>query len=263
MKKQGFCQIDIASIKKPTVLFEADGHAVYWLGNNEASAFRTNVYLIRDGDVCLLVDPGNRSCFDQIKARVAQILPPEEVTGMIICHQDPDVAASMTDWLEVNPDMQVFTTPRTQVLLPNYGCSDYAYVDVEENSSLTLASGTVLLFVSAPFLHFPGGFTTFDKKTGFLFSGDVFASLETGTKLWAEDFNRLRGNMELFHLEYMASNVATRGFINRLDGLDVKSILPQHGNLIGSKEVQPSLNWLANLKCGTDLIYPELSRYNG
>ncbi|HKI62658.1 MAG TPA: MBL fold metallo-hydrolase [Mariprofundaceae bacterium] len=259
MNRKAFDQYDIASaMHQPTLLYEADGHAVYWLGNNEPSAFRTNVYLIRDGDVCLLVDPGNRSSFDQIKDRVAQILPPESVTGMVVCHQDPDVAASLPDWLEINPAMQVFTTPRTQVLLPYYGRSDYAYMDVEENSSLTLPSGAVLYFISAPFLHFPGAFSTFDVKAGFLFSGDVFASLGAGEKLWSEDFDLLTDNMNLFHLEYMASNVAARGFVNRLDGLDIKSILPQHGNLIGSKDVQTALRWLANLKCGTDLIYPKV-----
>jgi len=253
-------QIDITqAFDSPTVLYDAGGHAVYWLGINEPTAFRTNTYLIRDGDQAILVDPGHRAFFQQVRDRVAQILPPEHVTGMILCHQDPDVAASMTDWLEINPDMKVYTSPRAQVLIRHYGRNDYAYVDVEAKPELILPSGAHLKFVPAPFLHFPGAFATYDDMARGLFTGDVFASLDVGMRLWAEDFTELRSNMRLFHTEYMASNIATRGFTRQLDGLDIDILLPQHGYLIGGENVRLAIDWLARLPCGTDLIYPDLS----
>jgi flavorubredoxin len=228
-------QMDITQITAKPVRLDGGGkgHAVYWLGNAEPSAFRTNAYLIVDGDQALLIDPGNRTCFSEARERVAQVVDPASVSGMILCHQDPDVAASMPDWLAINPRMRVFTTPRTQVLLPHFGHSDYTYVDVEAEPVLALPSGGELRFIPAPFLHFPGAFATLDTASGFLFSGDVFASLDVGSGLWAEEFDELAANMQLFHAEYMASNIATRGFVNRLQGL-------------------------AGLRCGTDLIYPEL-----
>jgi len=253
-------QIDITqSSGSPTVLYEEGDHAIYWLGIDEPTAFRTNTYLIRDGNEALIVDPGNRAFFPQVRERVAQIMKPEAVSGLIVCHQDPDVAASMNDWLEVNPDIRVYTTPRTQILLKHYGRTDYPYVDVEEAPELELPSGARLRFVPAPFLHFPGAFTTFDAASGSLLSGDVFASLETGDQLMAGDFDELTSNMEYFHVEYMASNIAARGFVASLDGLDIKAVLPQHGQIIGEGFVADSLQWLAGLKCGTDIIYPELS----
>ena len=253
-------QIDITRVSgSPTVLYEENGHAIYWLGIDEPTAFRTNTYLIRDGNEALIVDPGNRAFFPQVRERVAQIMKPEAVSGLIVCHQDPDVAASMNDWLEVNPAMRVYTTPRTQVLLPHYGRTDYRYVDVEENPALALPSGAELKFIPAPFLHFPGAFTTFDAASGSLLSGDVFASLGTGERLMAGDFEELAGNMGFFHVEYMASNIAARGFVASLDGLDIKAILPQHGQIIGEEFIADAMQWLAELHCGTDIIYPELS----
>lgn len=252
-------QIDITGLENaPPVLYEKDGHAVYWLGIDEPSAFRTNTYLIRDGNQALIVDPGNRAFFPQVRDRVARIIKPEEVSGLIVCHQDPDVAASMNDWLDVNPDARVYTTPRTQVLLPHYGRSDYRYVDVEEACELVLPSGAVLRFIAAPFLHFPGAFTTLDTSAGFLFSGDVFASLGSGERLVAENFEELAGYMEFFHVEYMASNIAARGFVNSLNGLAIRAILPQHGQIISEGFVADALQWLADLRCGTDIIYPDL-----
>jgi len=251
-------QIDITlEERSPTPLLEEDGHAIYWIGNVEPTLFRTNTYLICDGDEALLVDPGNRSLFGRMKERVAQILSPEQVTGLIVCHQDPDVAASMVDWLWVNPEMKVYTSARTNVLLPHYGCSDYQFVDIEKEPELHLPSGARLNFITAPFLHFPGAFATYDAASGALLSGDIFASLQTNTELWANDFEALRSSMELFHIHYMAGNAATRGFVRKLLPYSVDYILPQHGNLIGPELVAQSLGWLRELRCGLDLIYPE------
>jgi len=88
------------SLESPTVLFSDGRHAVYWLGITDETAFRCNTYLIRDGDEVVLVDPGNRTYFGQVKSRVGQIVAPEKVTGIILSHQDPDVGASMVDWLD-------------------------------------------------------------------------------------------------------------------------------------------------------------------
>lgn len=251
----GSIQVDLG---QPTVLYQHAGHAVYWLGISHATAFRCNVYLIADGDQAILVDPGSRAFFSQVRDRVADIMPPERVTGMILCHQDPDVAASMVDWLEVNADLQVFASPRTHVLLPHYGKSDYRVYDIEGTPRLALPSGAELSFVPAPFLHFPGAFATFDRASGYLYSGDVWAALDIDWTLVVHDFDAHRGRMELFHKDYMASRVATQGFVRSLAGLEVSAILPQHGSIIGPRHVQAALDYLSTLECGLDLIYADL-----
>ena len=154
-----------------TPLYQSDAHSIYWVGVAEESAFRCNVYLIVDGDEVILVDPGSRAHFAQVKERISSVIDPMKVTGAIVCHQDPDVAASLLDWLALNPAIKVYTTPRTHVLLPYYDI-EYDYVDVEENSEVTLPSGAVLRFIASPFLHFPGAFTTYDVATQALFSGE-------------------------------------------------------------------------------------------
>lgn len=244
--------------EEPTVLYENEGHAIYWLGIREERAFRCNCYLLRDGDIGIIIDPGSRYHFDQVRERVAQIMEPASLTGMIICHQDPDVAASMVDWLELKPDLTVFTTPRTQVLLPYYGKSDYDFYDVEAQPEFRFPSGNVLHFIPAPFLHFPGAFTTYDTRAQALFSGDIWAAIDTDWRLMLEDFESHTGKMDLFHTEYMASNLAARGFLQSLDGIALQAILPQHGSIIGPNHVARALDYLRQLRCGTDIIYASI-----
>lgn len=243
---------------RPTVLHGADDHQVYWLGITDATAFRCNAYLIRDGDEAILVDPGGKAFFPQVRQRVAQILPPDQVSGMVLCHQDPDVAASMTDWLAVNPRMRVFTSPRTQVLLPHYGRSEYRYHDVTRGGGHPLPSGAQLRFIEAPFLHFPGAFTTYDTGSRYLFSGDIWAALDLDWTLLVGSFEEHIPKMNLFHQDYMASNLAARGFVKRIENLAIEAILPQHGSIIPGRCVGAALDYLRHLQCGTDIIYPTL-----
>lgn len=245
----------LESPDSPTVLYQDGGHAIYWLGFSEQSAFRCNCYLLVDGDCGIIIDPGSRLHFAQICERVAQIMPPESLRGMVLCHQDPDVSASMVDWLELNPSMTVFTSPRAEVLLPYYGRSDYDYYDVEEKPEFALPSGASLRFVPAPFLHFAGAFATYDSLTQGLFSGDIWGAIDTDWQLLVDDFDEHIGKMNFFHTEYMASNLATRGFVRRLDGLEIRAILPQHGSIIGPEHVAQALRYLEELRCGTDIIY--------
>jgi flavorubredoxin len=242
--------------EKPFLLAEAGNHKIYWLGIPEDNAFRTNTYLVIDNNEALLIDPGNRSYFSFIRDRVAMITDPASVYGMVLCHQDPDVAASMVDWLDLNPKIKVISSARTNVLLPHYGKSEYDFYDIAEHKSFVFSSGSVMQFIEAPFMHFPGAFTTFDLTTGILFSGDIWAALDMDMTTVVENFDEHSLKLNLFHLDYMASNVATRGFARKIKHLPIQAIFPQHGALITEKHVHNAINYLENLQCGLDLIYP-------
>ncbi|RMH50221.1 MAG: MBL fold metallo-hydrolase [Zetaproteobacteria bacterium] len=239
----------------PTELFRHGDHAVYWIGLHEESRFRCNNYLLRSGARTLLIDPGSRAHFAQAMARVAQIVDPSEVTDLVICHQDPDVAASMVDWLDLNPELTIITSARTQVLLPYFGKRGYRWLDIASDEGVPLAGGERLRFIPAPFLHAPAAFTTYDPVSRFLFSGDIWAAISNDWYLMVHDFTAHRQAMDRFHLHYMACNRACRGFVRRLEGVAIEAILPQHGSIIGPQFVDQALDYLRRLRCGLDLEY--------
>lgn len=239
----------------PTCLFQDGHHAIYWLGIEQDTAFRCNVYLIEDGGEGYLVDPGGRPGFSQIKRRVEQIMPTGRIKGMVLCHQDPDVAASMVDWLDLHPDIKVYSSTRTHALLPHYGKPKYPAVDIVEKPVLEFSSGARLRFIEAPFLHFPGAFASYDTASGFLFSGDIWAAVGMDWTLVSDDFNTLSFKMEMFHTDYMAGNKASRGFTRKLREVDIMAILPQHGSIIPRAHVAEAIDYLNDLPCGLDLLY--------
>ncbi len=234
-----------------------DGHKIYWMGIEEETAFRCNVYLIEDNDEYILVDPGSRLYHQELKKRVSTIVDPAKVDALIVCHQDPDVASSMIDWIDINSDIKIITSARTNVLLPYYGRRDYNFCDIAEGE-YRFKSGKSLKFIEAPFLHFPGAFTTLDLSSEMLFSGDIWAAVDIEWNLVVKDFKQHTQNMDLFHIDYMASNIAARGYVRNIEDENIEAILPQHGSIIDKKDVLNALDYLRNLKCGLDIIYADL-----
>lgn len=243
----------------PVLLFKKENHSVYWVGITNETAFRCNAYLICDGDENILIDPSSRSFFGQVRDHVAKIVDPKKITKIFIGHQDPDVAASIEDWVTMNPNITIFGSGRVFVMLPHYNVNDIATWDTDENPKYKLPSGNVLEFYSSPFLHSPMATTMYDTASKYLFSGDIFAALDVDWELIVSDFALHIGKMNLFHLDYMASNLAARGYVDKIMYLKMDGILPQHGSIIPAKFVPNALEYLRNLKCGADLCYAYLT----
>ena len=245
-------------MEHPTLLFEETGLRIFWLGIPEATVFRCNIYLVVNNDEAVIIDPGGVGHFDVIYNRVAQILSPERVVAQVLSHQDPDVAASFPLWADVNPSIKVITSTRTNTVLSYFRDFSYELFNVHDHPEFRFTSGKTLKFILSPFMHSPGAFVTYDPLSRFLFSGDIWATLDMDWKLVLDDFDTHELKLNLFHLDYMASNIAARGFINRISHYDIDAILPQHGSIIPREFVPRALDYLAELNCGIDVIYPEL-----
>jgi len=245
---------------EPVTLFSTPHHQVYWVGAQEDTPFRCNAYLIVDGEMRILIDPGSQHHhFDQVRRRVAQVVDPSSITHIIVHHQDPDLCDSLPAWLALNPQLILITTPRTRVLLPYYGFShDVQWLDASPNDStiLELPSGSALGFITAPFLHFPEAMTTFDEASGFLLTGDIGAAIEREWQLVVEDWERHWRAMVPFHVFYMASQRALQGYLNKVRPFPLTALLPQHGSIIPQQFVEAAFDGLSSLPCGIDLLYP-------
>ena len=139
---------------------------IYWVGIRQKSeGLQCNPYLLVDGDQAVLIDPGSVLDCDYVYKNICNIVSPESVKHVILHHQDPDLCSSLPIFERVGFNFQIVTHWRTSLLVKYYGVKADYYVVNENKFQLTLKSGRVLYFLSAPYLHFPGAIMTYDPKT--------------------------------------------------------------------------------------------------
>lgn len=223
---------------------------VYWLGFFDTSSdFRCNPYLVVDGKQAVLIDPGSLPHFPTVARKVFSIVKPEQISHIIIHHQDPDLAASVPVFEKYinRPDLKVITTKRASFLTSYYGIKS-PYLFSDEEKVFVFESGRKLKFLMTPYCHAPGAFTTYDEKTKILFSSDIFGAFTEDWKLFAtEEYANM---MAPFMDFYMPSLDIVNYALNQFKSVDLNMIAPQHGSVIEKNLVDPFINYLSDLKYG-------------
>lgn len=243
----------------PEVLWEDDQHKFIWLGAGnpaEEDGMPSHQYLIIDGGEAHLLDPGGHHIFDRVHANVRKFVDPADIKTIFLSHQDPDVAAGMDLWLNVNPKIMVVMSGlwiRFLLHNPLKQIPDLFALN-DGGDTLELKSGSKLHFIPAHYLHSPGNFHVYDEHSKILFSGDVGA----GTVFINEDapvvkdFKDHTEAMVDFHRRYMACNKAVKNYLDHVDKFDVEMICPQHGAIFKGDHVAKFFYWLSKLDVGVD-----------
>ncbi len=221
---------------------------IYWVGSGDHSAgMNCNPYLLVDGEEAVLIDPGSVLDFQAVRESVSSIVDPRKIKNIILHHPDPDLASSLPLLESAGVSARVVTHWRSAILIRYYGSNLPYYLVNRREYKLALASGRILEFVLAPYLHFPSAIMTYDAATKTLFSSDLFGALIPAWSLWAgQDYEEL---MKSYHEQYMPSNEVIRPVIEHLMEMDIATIAPQHGSVI-REDVPKYMRALRELDCG-------------
>ena len=241
------------------ILYEDADHKFIWLGTESKyrkGVIQTMQYLIIDKGRGTLLDPGGVHLFPRVVAAVSRYISVDKIDTIFFSHQDPDVSSGIALWLGVT-NAKVYISGLWTRFLPHFGIVDSTRITPIEDrgGSFKLASGAEVKFVPAHFMHSPGQFALFDVRSRILFTGDIGAAVfnDGDATVFVDDFNRHIPLIEAFHTRYMASNAVTRKWCSIVSRLNPDMIAPQHGAIYRGASVKAFLDWLSNLRCGTDL----------
>lgn len=242
------------------VLFENENHKFVLLNENEGSAEKglpSNQYLIQHKNSGVLLDPGGFGVMPQVLVEMFHYLEPENIKGIFLSHQDPDIVGGISTWMEMTP-AKVYAPEIWLRFLPHYGITNMKrFTGVpDEGGKYKIAAGFELDIIPAHFLHSPGQINVYDPVSKILFSGDIGAAIVQNRKVkeFVDDFGEHVPCIESFHVRYMASGKALRHWVKTVSKLDIKMIAPQHGPVYRGKAVKDFFKWLNGLKCGVDLL---------
>jgi len=212
----------------------------------------TNEYLITVGDDAILLDPGGSEIFPAVFSALSTQFDPRRLDKVFASHQDPDIASSLSMWLEFNPSVKCYVSWLWASFVPHFGGQADTFIPIPDSGMDILVGGQRLQAVPAHYLHSSGNFHLYDPKAKILFSGDVGAALlpadETG--LFVENFDRHIRHAEGFHRRWMGSDRAKRDWCARVAAMDIDMLCPQHGAIYQGEDVKRFIDWFANLEVG-------------
>ena len=218
---------------------------VFWVGVNDRTTdlfeglwpittegVSYNSYLI-DDEKKVIVDLAKAMKTDDFFAQIAGIVDPRTIDYVVVNHTEPDHTGILRIFKQIAPNMKILCTSKAVDMLGGfYDIADSCQV-VENGETLPIGRHT-LQFFSTPFVHWPETMMTYDTADGILFSCDGFGG-----------YGALRGGIfddecsdlnfyEQEALRYFVNIVAkytgpVLKAIDKLAGLDVRTIAPSHG----------------------------------
>ncbi|QFY43876.1 MBL fold metallo-hydrolase [Candidatus Methylospira mobilis] len=241
-------------------LFNENGHRFVLLNESEPGeeeGVRSNQYLVMHDGAGVLFDPGGFGVMPRVLAELLRYLRPEQIRGIVLSHQDPDIVGGLSTWMEVT-QCPIYVSNIWMRFLPHYGLKDMGrFIGVPDTGmKLEVTRGFDLQIIPAHFLHSEGQINAYDPLSGILFSGDIGAAMLPLDKdeAFVDDFKAHLPFVSGFHRRYMCSNKAIRLWLENISGLDISMIASQHGPVYRGAAVSDFLEWLAVLECGIDIL---------
>jgi len=235
---------------------------IFWVGYVVPNdPFQCHVYLIRNGEESILIDPGSMITFPIVIEKIFSLIKLSDVKYIILHHQDPDIVGSFSTLETLFPkgERYIVTHWRTQTLLKHYQWKTPFYL-IDEHDFKLKAGERELEFVLTPYAHFPGAFCTFDKKTKTLFSSDIFGAISDEFLFFAEDREEYYKGVELFHKHYMPSRLILNYALDRIEEKKPVLIAPQHGSIIKQDMIEKIISRLRELECGLFMLESSSSK---
>lgn len=245
-------------MKKTTAIFENGSHKWFAVSRDPERPnylIDTNEYLITDGDVALLTDPGGSEIFPAVFSAICEEFDPVKIRWLFASHQDPDIISSLALWLEFNRDIKCYLSWLWDSFVPHFGGTDTTFIDIpDEGMDITLHR-VKLRAIPAHYLHSSGNFHLYDEAARILFSGDIGAAMlpKESNDLFVKDFDKHIRQAEGFHRRWMGSKDAVLDWCERASKMQIDMMCPQHGAIYQGADVMRFINWLAELEVGSGI----------
>jgi flavorubredoxin len=245
-------------MKKASVIYEAGPHK--WIAvardpERPNYLIDTNEYLIVDGDVALLTDPGGSEIFPAVFSAICEVFDPAKIRSLFASHQDPDIISSLALWLDFNPALKCYLSRLWTTFVPHFGGDDKTFIGIPDEGMDIKLGRLVLRAVPAHYLHSSGNFHLYDEKARLLFTGDIGAAMlpVEHSDLFVKDFDSHIRYATGFHRRFMGSPEAQRRWCERVSSMKIDMLCPQHGAIYQGADVERFINWFAELEVATGL----------
>ncbi len=187
-----------------------------------------NSYVILDEKIAVM-DTVDANFTHEWLDNVQGVLGDREPDYLIVQHMEPDHSANIDVFLKTYKNATIVSSQKAFLMMQNFFGKDYAdkRIIVGEGDTLSLGKHT-LTFVTAPMVHWPEVFVTYDSYDKVLFSADgfgKFGALDVQED-WACEARR-------YYIGIVGKYGAqVQSLLKKASALEINTICPLHGPIL-------------------------------
>ena len=187
-----------------------------------------NSYVIMDEKIAVMDSVDARFGCEWLE-NLEKVLNGRTPDYLIVQHMEPDHSSSITLFTEKYKNAVIVSSDKAFVMMKQFFGNDFSdrRIVIKENDTLSLGKHT-LTFVTAPMVHWPEVFVTYDSTDKVLFSADAFGKFGAldADEDWACEARRY-----YFGIVGKYGAQAQR-LLAKAAGLDISIICPLHGPVL-------------------------------
>lgn len=189
-----------------------------------------NAYLIMDKKITL-IDTVKHYKFDEMLARIKEIVNPAKIDYIVSNHVEMDHSGSLPQILEHAKNATVVTSTHGEKGLSRHYKKNWKFKVVDSGDTLNIGKRT-LNFVHTPMVHWPDNMVTYIPEDKILLSNDAFGQHiascerfddEIGWEILKEEASKYYANIVFPYGDQV------KKALEALGGLKIDLICPSHG----------------------------------
>lgn len=191
-----------------------------------------NAYLIL-ADKITLIDTVKAPFKEEMLARIASVINPQDINYLISNHSEMDHSGSLPQTIEAVKPEKVFASSVGVKTLANHFYMDREIIPVKDGESLSLGNLN-LSFVETKMLHWPDSMMTYLAEEGVLFSQDAFGMHLATSQRFADEIDddvlEYEGAKYFANILLLLSSLVIRALekVGKL-GITINVLAPDHG----------------------------------
>jgi flavorubredoxin len=189
-----------------------------------------NAYLIVDKKITL-VDTVKHYLFDEMLARIKEIVDPKKIDYIVSNHVEMDHSGSLPKMIKEAPNAKIITSTRGEKGLLRHYKRDLGFQAVKSGDTLNIGKRT-LHFVHIPMVHWPDSMVTYIPSDKLLLPNDAFGQHIASSERFDDeiDWGILREEAAKYYANIvMPYGDQVKKALEAVSGLDIDMIGPSHG----------------------------------
>ena len=221
-----------------------------------------NSYLIKGQKKTALIDTVDPTKEDDLLDNLDD-LGIEHLDYIVVNHAEQDHSGAIPLMLELYSEAKIVTNQKCKkMLMEHLLIKEDRFITINDNDILSLG-GKTLRFIFTPWVHWPETMLTYLEEDKILFSCDLFGAHLAESNLWVDDESKVYFAAKRYYAEIMMpfrNNI--KKHLERLKGLEIKTIAPSHGQIYSHPEFILSAyrEWISD-EVENEVIIPYVSMH--